>query len=493
MKSLSRTILTLTILGTATTGFATKKTSETFTISGTTKVPGTAMQGLPGNPVTDEQGHYSAAVEYGWSGTVTPRKEGYVFSPPSRMYAKVVKDCTNQDYSAEMQMLTITGEIIVGGTPIEGVRVSANNGGGSDTTNSEGRYSVEVPYGWSGEITLEKEGYEFQPPSKSFTHVTTNVRDGVPETPKRPRTLARPPRVTVTRPSTVERKERLRILVIPTTEVKAEEFTATTEDMQVMLHILDEKLRDGPRLIHGVFADYGNFFDQGSRAIEALYIQDYGAIFFAEVHFPISAPPRSQDQGEKDEEPVDPVWQRAKEKVLSPKGASTGGWSQAQRQDGPQTVQELETELVKTLRHASNIRNLKPDEWIIVSVIGRGSWAGGAAASGLEEETTGRPGEVGRGGRPGMGGYGGAGGFGYGGYGGGFGGGSGGGGVYGGAGGSYGGGFVFGYDDMGAYDYRQYSPSAILTARVKKVDVDSYAKGELDFEQFRERVKTLVH
>jgi hypothetical protein len=485
MRSLSREVFTLAVLGAAATGFAALK-AETFTISGTTEVPGTVMQGLPGDPVTDATGHYSATVEHGWSGTVAPRKEGYVFSPSERIYVSLATDCANQDYSAELQILTISDRIAVDGTPIPGVRVSANNDGGSDTTDSRGRYRVEVPYGWSGEITLEKEGYEFRPASKSFTDVTTNIKDGVPETSKRRRPSVRPPRVTVTHPPMDTCTERLRILVIPTTEVKAEEFTATTEDMRVMLHILDEKLRDGPRLIHGVFADYGDFFDRGSGAIEALYIQDYGAIFFAEVHFPISAAPQAQDQSEQGKEPVDPVWQRAKKKVLSPKASSMGGWSQAQRQDGPQTVQELETELVKTLKHASNIRHLKPDEWIIVSVIGRGSWARGAASSGFEDYAHERPAEASSGRGRGMGGYEGAGGFGYGGYGGGFGGGSGG------AGGTYGTGFAFGYGSMGGY-VGQHAPSAILTARVKKGDVDAYAKGELDIEQFRERVKTLVH
>ena len=71
----------------------------TFTISGTTGVSGVLMQGLPGNPVADENGNYSAEVEYGWAGVVKPTKEGFTFLPPERLYSKVTRDQTNQNYS----------------------------------------------------------------------------------------------------------------------------------------------------------------------------------------------------------------------------------------------------------------------------------------------------------------------------------------------------------------------------------------------------------
>ncbi len=137
-------------------------------------LPGVVMEGLPSSPVTDESGYYSATVEYGWSGTVTPIKESWIFRPASRSYSKVVDGLVNQNYNAEKQMLTISGKIVIGG-PIEGVLVSASRGGGSDVTDAQGRYSVKVPYGWSGAITLAKEGYKFVPPSVSYTHVIRNI------------------------------------------------------------------------------------------------------------------------------------------------------------------------------------------------------------------------------------------------------------------------------------------------------------------------------
>jgi type II secretory pathway component GspD/PulD (secretin) len=123
-------------------------------------------------------------VDYGWRGTITPRKDGYTFRPTNKPYPVVTKDQTNQGYSAILRTFTISNAVMVGGTPVEGVKVSANNGGGTGITNARGRFTVEVPYDWSGEITLTKEGFEF--PSKSFTNITENYRDDLPESARRP-------------------------------------------------------------------------------------------------------------------------------------------------------------------------------------------------------------------------------------------------------------------------------------------------------------------
>jgi Cys-rich repeat protein/parallel beta-helix repeat protein len=70
---------------------------NTYTISGyvlfnSSGLPGVTLQGLPGNPVTDAGGNYSATVLHGWSGPVTPTLDGYVFSPASSTYTNVVAD-----------------------------------------------------------------------------------------------------------------------------------------------------------------------------------------------------------------------------------------------------------------------------------------------------------------------------------------------------------------------------------------------------------------
>jgi hypothetical protein len=149
----------------------------TFTISGTTTVPGVRLKGLgmPGKTIVSGQaGTYSAEVNYGWSGTVTPEKTGYDFNPPSMPYDNVLSDQTNQSYSATLQKRTISGQILSQkGRPVADVYLMADDGG-SATTDSNGEYTLTVDHGWLGKVTPTKEGYTFNPSYKPFTAVRTD-------------------------------------------------------------------------------------------------------------------------------------------------------------------------------------------------------------------------------------------------------------------------------------------------------------------------------
>lgn len=262
-----------------------------------------------------------------------------------------------------------------------------------------------------------------------------------------------------------------KVLMIPSAEVKAEDLAAITEDIQVMSHIFERKFKGG-RQIGGVFVDFGDFFGRDSRVTRAIYLQGYGVLFLMEGNFPLSAPPEPQGkQPEKAKEPVDATWEEAKQEVFSPE--DTGG--SVKQASGPeydaQKVEEFKTELIKTLKHASNIRNLKADEWVILTVIGAG---GRPIEGGMMVKPGATMGAISRptGGMYGTGGYGAVGGYfaSSGGYGGGFGG-------------------------MGGYSYGPAgtTSSTTLTMRVKKADVDAYAKGEINFEQFQQKVKIFTY
>jgi hypothetical protein len=461
-----------------------------YTISGKVGLSGVKMLGLPGNTVADENGFYSATVEYGWSGKVEPRKEGYRFTPPARSYDKVMADQKNQNYTAEQIILTISDVIEIGGTPIPGVRVSASNGGQSSVTDAQGRFTVKVPYGWSGELTLEKNGFMFNPPSQSFTNVTTNIVDGLPERQEQRRFESNrwvPPQTLLTR-SIDMRRGRSRdyrtavvptvgrkVLVVPFTEVNAKDLVEIMEDMQVMSHILDERFKE-TRRVQGVFTDFGDFFGRDNRQTEAIYLQGYGVLFSMEVNFAFSPAPQPQpQQAAEPNEQIDSTWLKAKQQVFSPGESRGSEGSDSAEEYNSQMVEELKRDLITTLKHAANIRGVQPDEWIILTVIGGGRQAGGFGGGGLMMGGMGGYGSSGYGG--GMsGGY--VGGYSYsGGYsdsGGGMGGGTGG----------------FG---MGGPGRTGISPATVLTIRAKKSDIDAYAKDEQLSEQFRRRVQIFIY
>lgn len=140
----------------------------TYVISGTTGLAGVEMKGLPGNPYTDENGYFTATVNHGFSGTVTPTKEGYKFDPASSMLTQVNSDRTNQNYTAEKIKVTISGT-----TQLEGVEMIGLPG--NIVTGRDGSYSVTVEYGWSGTVMPVKDGYTFNPENKPYPLVTANM------------------------------------------------------------------------------------------------------------------------------------------------------------------------------------------------------------------------------------------------------------------------------------------------------------------------------
>lgn len=137
--------------------------------------------------------------------------------------------------------------------------------------------------------------------------------------------------------------------------------------------------------------------------------------------------------------------------------------------------EELKRGLIEALKHAANIRGLKPEEWIIVTVIGAAPLSyGGAGGSdlgfgpnlnpyvrGVDSSTVAAQVQAGQD-ASGVDGYGGFGGYG-------------------------------GMDLIGGFGRMGPSSAAVLTMRVKKAAVDNFASGALEAEEFRNQVQIFTH
>jgi hypothetical protein len=143
-------------------------TVHTFEISGSTGMGGVTLEGLPGEPITGEDGAYTATVEYGWSGTVKPSRPGYTFSPASIPYTKVTENKEGQNYNGTIMRYAIQGNAGVAGAKMVGLPEEVTSG-------SSGLYTITVDYGWSGTITPEKEGYTFDPPMLSIDPMSKDM------------------------------------------------------------------------------------------------------------------------------------------------------------------------------------------------------------------------------------------------------------------------------------------------------------------------------
>jgi hypothetical protein len=143
-----------------------------YTISGNAGIAEATLSYTDGTPKTataDGSGNYSFTVPYAWSGTVTPSKPGYTFTPASLSYY-MLNDQTGQNYTASPATYTISGN-----AEIPGVTLSYTDGSAKTaTTDGSGNYSFIVSYNWSGTVTPSHPCYTFSPEFSSYTNVTAN-------------------------------------------------------------------------------------------------------------------------------------------------------------------------------------------------------------------------------------------------------------------------------------------------------------------------------
>ena len=141
-----------------------------FTISGNAGTGGATINYTGGTTVADGSGNYSFTVPADWSGTVTPSKPTYVFSPPNRTYTAVAANQTAQDYTAFVGF-TISGNVGLSGWS-SGVTLSYTDGTPKTVTSQlNGSYVLPVSAGWSGTVIPSHPCFNFTPANRPYTNV----------------------------------------------------------------------------------------------------------------------------------------------------------------------------------------------------------------------------------------------------------------------------------------------------------------------------------
>jgi hypothetical protein len=247
------------------------------------------------------------------------------------------------------------------------------------------------------------------------------------------------------------------VLVVPAAEVAIEDLRAATEDMAVMARIFQSALKQADlstaRFIGDTYGVYGGafFLGRGEQQMQSIYLQGYGALFTMQVNFPLSPGPQKEEAPqEKAQTDVDPVWQQTRQDIFEPERPDR------RRSDAEETVkysaervEDLKTTLITALKHAANIRNMASEEAVVVRVTDqpvRSSIESVLALPGTNQitvaETNGRK-VVYNGGLP--------------------------------------------------ADVEKTATPTVLLVRAKRADIDSFAKGDLNLDQFRQKVQILSY
>jgi hypothetical protein len=218
---------------------------------------------------------------------------------------------------------------------------------------------------------------------------------------------------------------------------------ALAEDLTVMMRILEKAAgakADGPPTASGI-ALFS--FSQPSSP-RAFYLDGYGAMFVLNVRYPLVAPPK-QDDPEGTNGTTNSEWEKAKEEVYGRRAALDEMKLKATQGEefNLQRVENLKDQIIGDLVNAKNIRHLKPDDYVTVVVLGGGARNSGVRGAGL-------PPRVGRGQR-----------------------------------GSGASADLASNGDLGT--------QSTMTLRVRKSEIDAFAKGRFGAEEFRKNVSAQVY
>lgn len=149
---------------------------ETYTvthqvaISGNAGVASATLNYTGGSTTVDSNGNYSFIVPTGWSGTVTPSKPNYSFSPTRRTYTNVMSDQVAQNYTATKLFYSISGNTGAGGVTLSYINGTPK----TIISQPNGSYSFQVPRGWSGTVTPSKNGYIFSPGNRPYNNLLSD-------------------------------------------------------------------------------------------------------------------------------------------------------------------------------------------------------------------------------------------------------------------------------------------------------------------------------
>jgi hypothetical protein len=179
-------------------------------------------------------------------------------------------------------------------------------------------------------------------------------------------------------------------------------------------------------------------FAPGSNPIRSFYLDGYGAVFLVNVSFPLLPPPQKV---ETEKPATNSDWEAAHEEVYGQRG--DGRFAVGPSEEfNEEKVSKLKETLFDKLKNATNIRGLKPDDSVTICVFGGSSSSRAKAKASAKRAMAAKDGDV----------------------------------------------MVWQEGTMDAPG-RQ----TVLTLRVKKSDIDSYAKGKVNLDEFQKRARLTAY
>jgi hypothetical protein len=143
---------------------------------------------------------------------------------------------------------------------------------------------------------------------------------------------------------------------------------AMEEDLAVMTHIIDRAVdrvgEDVPDAL-GVKLVYTS----GGRSVRALYLDGFGPLIMVKVNFPVHAPTTTETKAPDKQENSE--WEQVRNSLYGgSRGTMSAGGSSSGVPYDAGRVDTLKKHLITALKEASNMKGVKPEESVSVTVFG---------------------------------------------------------------------------------------------------------------------------
>lgn len=219
-----------------------------------------------------------------------------------------------------------------------------------------------------------------------------------------------------------------RPFIIRSSEPDPKDQIQFEEDLMIMTHLLEKTVEGkfGKSHRNNTALGIDLYFKPGANPVRCLYLEDYGAVFTLNVAFPLLPPPKGDPETPRPS--TNSAWEQARRELYGSR-ENRSETAPAENYDQDQ-VDNLKDALLESMKNASNIRGLKPDDNITIAVTGGrvASWSKPAVKQGN----------------------------------------------------------VFAFPTSGP---GQPAGSSTLTLRVRKSDVDAFARNKLSLEEFRKKAR----
>jgi len=161
-----------------------------------------------------------------------------------------------------------------------------------------------------------------------------------------------------------------RTLLVRTTVPEPKDQAAMEEDLAIMSRVMAKAVEETPgRPGHpGKVMGIDVFFTPGGSQLRSLYVENYGALFFLNVNFPLVAPPEKRTEAKP---AGDSPWEDARQELYGQRSQENGG--EPAEDYSEEKVDRLKETLLEALKNGTNMRGLRPNDFVTL-------WISGASA-----------------------------------------------------------------------------------------------------------------